>query len=241
MVWRGFSACWDRVWCFIYSSMQACGGGQGVRDPRAVLSCKPHTDLVGLVIGRARAPTPSSQNDILNPPQGWGCTGLCCSPSWGQVGQWLSHGVGTGWGTTGLSPSVHGQQGLVAKPWSKPSSVIVWKPAWLRIRAQPGPGCTHTFPLLPSLAWSLPGTFLFPHHFCSTASTCPHSPDPGLKTKQGWRGKKGQMDSTLLLKAWSNLHCYNSSSWDSQKNTFKISFFSPLFPLRHFSLSWGEH
>lgn len=137
--------------------------------------------------------------------------------------------VGTGWGTTGLPPSVHGQQGLVAKFLSKPSSIIVWKPAWLR-RAEPVQAAhTHTH------------TQLFvPPPFCSTASTCPHNPNPGLKTKQGWRGKKGQMDSTLLLRAWSNLHCYNSSSWDSQKNTFNISFFSCFFPHKTFFPQLGR-
>lgn len=36
-----------------------------MRDPRALLSCKPHTDLVGLGKGRARAPKSFSQSDIL--------------------------------------------------------------------------------------------------------------------------------------------------------------------------------
>lgn len=108
-------------------------------------------------------------------------------------------------------PSLCGwQQVLIAKLLSKPSSVIA--PAWLRIRAQPGPAHTHTLSPAFSGLGACRTPFCSPRHFCSTAGTCPHNPNPELKTKQGWRGKKGQVDSTLLLKAWSNLHSYNSSS-----------------------------
>lgn len=69
-----------------------------------------------------------------------GCSGFCCSHPGARQGS----DCGDRLGTTGLPPSVHGQQGLVAKFLSKPSSIIVWRPAWLR-RAEPVQAAhTHT-------------------------------------------------------------------------------------------------
>lgn len=151
-----------------------------------------------------------------------GCSGFCCSHPGARQGSDCGDRLGD-----------HGAPSLCA--WAAGFGCQISKQAQLNYcvetclaeESRASPGCSHTHTHT---------TFCSPH-FCSTASTCPHNPNPGLKTKQGWRGKKGQMDSTLLLRAWSNLHCYNSSSWDSQKNTFNISFFSCFFPTRHFSLS----
>lgn len=46
-------------------------------------------------------------------------------------------------------------------------------------------------------------------------------PRAGEETASCFVGeKKGEVDSTQLLKAWSNLHCCNSSSWDRQKKKY---------------------
>lgn len=157
--------------------------------------------------------------------------------SWGQAGQWLSqcgdrlgdHGAPSPWGWAAGFDCQTSKQLLRGN-----------LPGW----EEQSRSRLHTLTF--SLSFSLPclgacqATFCSPPHFCSTASTCPHNPNPGLKTKQGWRGKKGQMDSTLLLRAWSNLHLYNSSSWDSQKNTFNISFFFLLFSHKTFFPQLGR-
>lgn len=111
--------------------------------------------------------------------QGWDCTGFCCSPSWCQVGRWLSHSVGTGWGTTGGPSLCGGQQVLIAKLLSKPSSVIAQKPARLRIRAQPGPAHTHTHSLLPSLGLEPAGHLFVP----PATSVAQPAPVPTIPTQ----------------------------------------------------------
>lgn len=81
-------------------------------------------------------------------------------------------------------PSLCGwQQVLIAKLLSKPSSVIA--PAWLRIRAQPGPAHTHTHSLLPSLGLEPAGHLFVP----PTTSVAQPAPVPTIPT-QSWRQNK---------------------------------------------------